>query len=140
MTGSKRPAGILLPANGVRTSVPVEGSAVGPSGEQVLGPITITGTATVLDTSEVTLASGDNTVNVPAGAVAVAIVLPIGSSVALTVRTSLNSGDAGLPIAPGVALNAGPVAFVYPFPTTAPTTVIIHAATSGAGVAELTFI
>jgi hypothetical protein len=110
----------------------VGGSSVGlPSGQAVFGPVTTTGTSSAASVSlQLNLSSGDNTVSIPTGAVAVWIVPPIGNGAALTVRFSTNSGDAGLPIAP--AAQTGPIGFN---PAASPTTVIIHAASSVTDVA-----
>jgi hypothetical protein len=70
------------------------------SGYKVIGPITITGSNPVGEIIDVTLASGDNTFMVPAGATAVLLALGSASAVTVKVRTNLNSGDMGLSIAP----------------------------------------
>src|SRR5437879_5940494 len=91
------------------------------SGSKTIGPVTITGSATIGEILDVSLASGDNTIAIPLGATAVVIVPPASNAVALKLRSSLNSGDAGLPIHV-----TSPT--VYAFPGTPPTTLIINAA------------
>jgi hypothetical protein len=103
------------------------------TGSKTIGPITFTGSATIGEVLDLTLQSGDNTIAIPTGATAVLIVPPASNAVALKVRSSLNSGDAGLPIhvtAP----------FLYCFPGTAPTTLIINAASLTTGLTELSFV
>lgn len=116
-------------------TITVSGSSSGePAGQRVFGPLTITGQTIVGETLEVALASGDNTFTVPAGAVAAVIIPPATNTVALKVRSSLNSGDVGLPI------NAGALPFTYPFPAVAPTTLIVNAASSVASALTIAFI
>jgi hypothetical protein len=98
-------------------------SASEPAGTRTLGPLSIQGTVVVGDTQSQSLSSGDNTINVPSGAIGVVIVPPSTGSVALKYRTSANSGDAGLPIS-----SSAP--FVHVFGASPPTTVILNAATS----------
>jgi hypothetical protein len=71
-----------------------------PGGQVVFGPVTTTGSNPIGEVIPVSLAAGDNVVVVPAGAVAVAIFLGQAPAVTVKVRTNLNSGDAGTPIAP----------------------------------------
>lgn len=71
-----------------------------PGGQISIGTSTTTGSNTVGEMLQETLAIGDNAYQVPSGAVAVAIFLGYSPSVTVKVRTNLNSGDAGLPIAP----------------------------------------
>jgi hypothetical protein len=103
------------------------------TGSKTIGPITITGSAAIGEILEVNLGSGDTTIAVPAGAVAVVIVPPAANAVALKLRTNLNSGDAGLPIHP-----TSPT--VYAFPSTPPTSLILNAAGATTGLTELSFI
>lgn len=103
-------------------------------GQRVLGPLSIVGSSAVGETLSVALTTGDNTLSVPSGAVACLIVPPTNNAVVLKVRTSLNSGDAGLP------LNTGALPFVYPFPATPPTTLIVNAASSVASGFSVAFI
>lgn len=69
------------------------------SGSKVIGPVAIAGTAVIGTILDAALIVGDTTLAVPTGAVACLIVLPT-STAAIKVRTNLNSGDTGLPIAP----------------------------------------
>jgi hypothetical protein len=94
-----------------------------PAGQRVLGPINIQGSIVVGDTVSQGLSSGDNTIAVPAGAVGVVIVPPSTGAVALKYRTSLNSGDGGLPIAPNLP-------FVHVFPSPIPVSIILNAGSS----------
>lgn len=103
------------------------------SGAKTIGPLTITGSATIGEIWEGTLASGDNTIAVPTGATACVITPPTANAVQLKLRTNRNSSDGGLEI----GLTA-PV--VYPFGTTAPTSIIINAASLTSGLTEISFI
>ncbi len=98
-------------------------SASEPAGQRVLGPMSIQGTIVIGDTQSQALASGDNTINIPAGAVGVVIIPPSTGSVVLKYRTSLNAGDSGLPISPSQP-------FVHVFPSPIPASVIINAGSS----------
>lgn len=103
------------------------------TGSKTIGPLTITGTAVVGEVLDVNLSSGDNTLTIPPNAIAVWIVPPATNTQALKVRTSLNSGDAGLPISASDPF--GP----FCWRGLSPTTIIINAAGSVTGV-ELTFV
>jgi len=100
------------------------------SGEKVIGPITMSGTATVGEVRDLVLAPGDNTIPVPAGATAAVVVLAATSGITFSLRTNLNSTDAGLPFGPtgwsAIALASG-------------TTSLILNASAQAGV-EVSFI
>ena len=98
-------------------------SASEPTGQRTLGPISIQGSVVIGDTSAGALNSGDNTIAVPAGAVGVVIVPPTTGTATLKYRTSLNSGDTGLPISASQP-------FVHVFPSPIPTSIIINASTS----------
>lgn len=98
-------------------------SASEPTGSRTLGPMSIVGSVVVGDTQTLALASGDNTISIPAGAVGVVLVPPTNASAALKYRTSLNAADTGLPI------NSSQP-FVHVFPATPPTSIILNAATS----------
>lgn len=100
------------------------------SGQKVVGPVTMTGTATVGGITDAVLVTGDNTFSVPTGASAVAVFLGT-SNVTVTVRTSSNSGDVGLPI-------GGSGFVVFPLVSGA-TSIILHASGSLPGV-ELSFV
>jgi hypothetical protein len=110
----------------------VSGLAAGlATGEKVIGPVTDTGTAVVGQITDLTLASGDNTLAVPSGATHVLIVLPANNAVTIKVRSNLNSSDGGMPI--------GLTGWVkVPLPS-GTTSVILNAASS-AGAVEATFI
>lgn len=115
----------------------ITGMAAGlPAGEEIIGPLTITG-ATVIDQIDgTTLNSGDNTFSSPSGAVAVLIVFGVGGVTAtVKVRTNLNSTDGGLPVAPFAAIGYA----VFPLPTTGVTSVILNATGTVANV-SLVFI
>jgi hypothetical protein len=116
-------------------SLTVTGLASGLNvGQLAIGPLSITNTINVGESIYTALSSGDNTFTVPAGAVAALVVPPSGNAVVLKVRTNQNSGDGGLQIA------SGPLPFVYPFPATAPTSLIINAASSVALGVTIAFI
>lgn len=80
------------------------GMAAGlPSGEQILGPATMTGVSVVSGLTGGTLSVGDNTFPTPPGSTptAVAVFLGLGGSTAtVKVRTNLNFSDGGLPVGP----------------------------------------
>lgn len=105
-----------------------------PTGERVLGPVTIQGSQVIGETLAISLTSGDNTVAVPSGAVAAWLQAPINGSATLTVRTNLNSTDAGLPI------NATGFPFIYSFPASAPATLIINASAGQPSFFSVAFI
>jgi hypothetical protein len=114
-------------------SLTISGLAAGlVSGQKIIGPNTMVGSATVGQVTDYTLTTGDNTFTVPTGAYAVAVFLPSTNSSAITVRTNLDSGDTGLAVNP-----VGPW-FVWPF-ASGTTSLILHAAAGGA-VIELSFI
>ena len=70
-------------------------------GQKTIGPITMTGVATIGQISDASLAVGDNTFTVPPGpATAVAIFLGLAPAATVKLRTNLNSADAGLQVAP----------------------------------------
>lgn len=102
------------------------------SGAKTIGPVTMSGINTVGSITDVTLSTGDNTFAVPVGAEGVAIFVSATNTAALTVRTSGNLLDTGMPINP-----AGPW-MAFPF-VSGTSSIVIHAAAGGAGV-ELTFI
>jgi hypothetical protein len=109
-------------------------SATEPAGQRTFGPLSIQGTRVIGETLEVPLSIGDNTFNVPTGSVACLLIPPENSTVGLKIRTSLNSGDQGLPI------NAGSAPFVYPFPAVAPVSLIVHAESAQAAPLAIAFI
>lgn len=71
-----------------------------PSGYKVIGPVTTSGNMAIGQISDASLSTGDNTFSVPTGATAVAIFLGTEPAATVKLRTNLNSGDTGLPIAP----------------------------------------
>lgn len=107
-------------------------SASEPTGERVLGPVTIQGSQVVGETLALSLAMGDNSVTIPSGATAVWIQGPVNGAVNLTLRTNLNSSDTGLPI------NGTGFPTIYPFPLSPPVTLIINA--SGAQTTPLSLV
>jgi hypothetical protein len=111
----------------------ITGMAAGlPGGEVIIGPVTATGAVVVTGYQSYTLATGDNTYPVPAGAVSVAVLSPSTNTAELKVRTNVNSTDGGLPLNP-----AGPWLKWDLYPGT--TSVIVNAASGGA-VITLWFI
>lgn len=113
--------------------ITVAGLSVSPSGEKIIGPVTIVGAATVGAVTDVNLGAGDNTITIPPGAIGVWIVPPAANTQALKLRTSLNSGDTGLPIS--ATDPYGP----FCWRGLSPTTLIINAAGTVNGV-ELTWV
>lgn len=109
-------------------------SGTEPAGQREFGPWTVSGKAIIGETLAVPLVMGDNTFTVPTEATACAIVPPENGSVILKVRTNLNSGDAGLSINPAF------VPFVYSFPATAPTSLIIYASSAQPAPLTIAFI
>lgn len=117
-------------------TVTVTGMASGlPAGQFTIGPLTTTGTnpaaGGILPGA---LASGDNTFAVPAGVVKAVICLGTAPAVTVKLRTNLNSGDAGTPIAP----YAGIGFTVVDLPAGV-TSLILNSSGALAGI-ELTFI
>lgn len=104
------------------------------AGQGTLTPYTINGNTPIGEVLPIALASGDNTINVPLGAVGIAIIAPFGNSTVIKYRTSLNSGDVGLPINTGLGF------FAQQFPTVAPTTIILNAASSISAFTQIWFI
>ena len=111
-------------------SITISGSVTSlPSGTKTLTG-TITSAAAVGEVTDVTLASGDNTIDVPTGATAVLITPPSGNAVALKLKG--NSGDTGILIH-------------KTFPTVlaldaTQTTFIVNAATTTAAATEFSFV
>jgi|SRR5581483_3820926 len=102
------------------------------SGEKVIGPETVTGTATIGQIDDLTLPAGDTTVSVPFGATYVLLVFAPANSVQIKVRTNLNASDVGL--------LAGPAGWmVFPLPA-GTTSLILNAGTGGGAVLEASFI
>lgn len=112
------------------------GSTGDPAGSRTIGPFTISGVVNVGETYAGVLASGDNTIPVPAGAVAAVIVSPPSEAGVVKVRTNTNNADAGLVInsvAPQSPL-------VYPFPATPPTSIILNSSVAQAAPTTVLFI
>jgi len=103
----------------------VSGMAAGlPFGQWTVGPLTMTGSSIIDQVDGLTLASGDNTFTVPAGATAVLIMLGSGGVTAtVKARTNLNSTDGGLPLSPFAAIGWA----AFPLSTTGVTSVILNA-------------
>ncbi|HTG20903.1 MAG TPA: hypothetical protein VK681_12735 [Reyranella sp.] len=79
--------------------ITIGGKAEGPTGQIDIGPSTMTGSSVVGAVETLELVSGDNAVPVPKGTTAAVVVFTAdyeGGEVKL--RTSLNPGDAGLPL------------------------------------------
>lgn len=112
-------------------------SASEPAGNRQFGPYSIQGTLVVGETLAIPLASGDNTITVPASgqAVAVWIVPPTSWTTSpgptLLLRTNLNASDTGLPW--NSLLPFGP----YPL-ASGVTALIVNA--NGAQASPLTFV
>lgn len=105
-----------------------------PGGQGTLQPQTIPGNIAIGEILPIALASGDNTIAVPLGAVGVAIIVPVGNTTTVKVRTSKNPGDAGTEI------NAGNGFYSYMFPATPPTTVILNAQSAIGQFTQVWFI
>ena len=115
-------------------SLTITGVSAGePLGERVFSPLTIVGKAVIAESLAVELETGANTFKVPLESVAVYIIMPVNGEAPTKFKTSLNSGDTGLP------LNPGPQPFLYVFPETIPTTITLTAA-SKTGVVSIAFI
>ena len=113
-------------------AVTVTGLAAGlPGGEKILGPITVTGTATIGEILDLTLSSGDTTITIPTGAIGVVFIPPVNNTATIKYRTSANSSDGGLPIAPTQP-------FVHVFNGT-PSSLILNASVGLSATCELWF-
>lgn len=113
----------------------VSGMSAGePAGQRSFGPITIQGTVVIGDTFSGPLVMGDNTLSVPIGSVAVMVITPQNNTATVKLRTNTNNADGGL------ALNPGGLPTVYPFPTTAPTSIILNAAVAVSAFTTVVFI
>ncbi len=101
------------------------------TGEKIITGPTDVGKAIVGTITDVELIAGDNTIAVPKEAVHVLIVFPFAASPGeVKIRTSKNSGDAGLPVAAS--------GFVKWPIVSGTTSIIINGAVTG--TTELTFI
>ena len=105
-----------------------------PGGQGTIQPQTIVGNFAIGESLPIALASGDNTITVPSGAVGVTVIPPFGNTTTIKYRTSLNAGDAGLPICPGAGF------FTQEFPAAAPTTIILNAASAIGQFTQVWFI
>jgi hypothetical protein len=111
-------------------SLTVGGLATGlPTGQKQIGPLTMQGSALIGTTLDVTLATGDNTLAVPANAAAVVLAVPSNNTATLKVRTNADSGGLSLGLSGFL---------VVPLPAGA-TSVIVNASAGGTQV-EATFI
>lgn len=107
------------------------------SGQKAIGPVTMTGISTVGQIVDATLNTGDNTFTLPSGQTVSAVAIFLGTTaMTVKVRTNLDSGDAGVAIAPYVG--AGTPWAVLPLPSGV-TSVILNASGSVTGV-ELNYI
>ena len=77
---------------------------------------------------------GDNTISVPAGSLAVTIITPQNNTAVIKLRTSIN------PLDSGISLNPGGLPTVYPFPSTAPTSIILNSAVAVSAFTTVIFI
>ena len=109
-------------------------SAGEPAGERLFGPISIQGAVVIGDTFSGPLSMGDNTISVPTGSVAVMIITPQNNTAVIKMRTNSNSGDGGLSLSPSG------VPTIYPFPSTAPTSIILNAAVAISAFTSVVFI
>ncbi len=115
-------------------SIVITGMSAGePAGERIFGPLSVIGKAIVAETLSVILSSGDNTYTVPEESSAVLIIGPVNGETELKFRTNQNTADGGL------VMNSGANPFVYVFPSTIPTKIILHAAGTS-GVVTIAFI
>ena len=112
-------------------TITIGGSAQGlTSGAKTIGPLTIVGAVVLGEVHDQTLASGDNTVTVPATATAVVIAPPNSGTISLKLKGI--AGDTGISISPKYPT-------VLPFdPAHLPATFILNA--GGTVTVELTFI
>lgn len=116
-------------------TITISGMQAGlPAGENIFGPVTITGKIVIGETLELPLASGDNTIAVPTTAVAVVIRGPSTNTTPVKLRTSKNSSDAGLQLCTGTTPT------VYRFPATPPTSLILHASAAISAPTMVLFI
>src|SRR5580704_3688221 len=98
------------------------GKSEGPAGQIGIGPMTVTGTTALSESETLELASGDNTITVPKGAVSAALFFTTIEGPEVKLRTNLNLAEAGLPI-------LGQRFAVIPL-TCATTSLILHAAST----------
>ena len=110
-----------------------------PTGERVFGPVTIQGVQVIGETLAVPLTQGDNTFSVPAGATACWIQAPTNGAAALTLRTNVNSTPSG-PDTMGLPINGQGLPMIYPFPSSAPATLIINSSSGQVTPLTIAFI
>lgn len=104
-----------------------------PGGQGTLTSQTISGNVGIGEILALALASGDNTITVPAGSVGVTVIPPFGNTTAIKYRTSLG-------VSPGEPINPGNGFFTHNFPATAPTSVILNAGSSIGAFTQVWFI
>lgn len=104
-----------------------------PGGQGTLTPQTLVGNVGIGEILALALASGDNTVTVPAGAVGVTVIPPFGNTTTIKYRSNLG-------VSPGEPINPGNGFFTTAFPATAPTAVILNAASSIGAFTQVWFI
>jgi len=108
-------------------------SASEPAGQRQIGPITIPGTQVVGETLAGPLLAGDNTFAIPGAATACLVIPPALGTVVLTLRTSANIGDGGLPLNPTLPL-------LYCFPQPVPTSLVVNASAGQGAIFSIVFI
>lgn len=117
----------------------VSGMAAGlPFGEEIIGPLTMVGASVIDWVNGTTLNSGDNTFTLPSGVTPTAVLIVLGTAgvtATVKVRTNLNSGDAGLPVAPFSNIGYA----VFPLPSGV-TSVILNSSTGSVGPVSLVLI
>jgi len=101
------------------------------AGPQTIGPLTITANASIGAVTDIVLASGANTITVPAGSTAMVIVPPTTNTQTLTLKGV--TGDTGVPLSPTQPS-------VISFPASAPSTVVLTAGALFSGITEISFI
>jgi len=100
-----------------------------PLGQEISGPLSVTNSASVGQITQVVLQSGANTVAVPAGSLAVVIVMPSGNTNSVTLKGV--TGDTGIP------LSTAGLAGAFVFPAAPPTSIVL---TSGGTNSSATYI
>lgn len=104
------------------------------TGQKVMGPMTTTGNTAIGGIIDSALTTGDNTFAVPSGSVKVLINLGYACPASVLLRSNLNSGDAGYPIAPYASVGWSSFDLVA-----GTTELILHASVSVTAI-ELSFI
>lgn len=104
------------------------------SGGKKIGPLVIANpNADIGSITTIEIATGSVTIAVPLGAIAALIVPSTTNAATISFKTSLNSGDTGLPISPDLPT-------LLTFPTTIPTTMLFTMGAGGTGIIEVNFI